>query len=114
MEPNHQNKIVLSTMEGYYPVRPENIIYCKAQDSYTHVYLQDGKHYIISRLLKEFEQVLAAHNFFRIHKSYLINIDHIEKVLKADGVTVMMSNQEELPVSFRKKEGFMQMIKGPW
>lgn len=111
MEPNHQHKLVLSTMEGYYPVRLEDIIYCKAQDSYTHVYLKDGKHYVVSRLLKEFERLLTEHNFFRIHKSYLINIDHIEKILKSDGVTVTMSNREQLPVSFRKKEGFIQRIK---
>jgi len=110
-EPNHHNKIVLSTIEGYYPVRMDDIIYCKAQDSYTHVFLHDGKRHLVSRLLKEFELLLVTHNFFRIHKSYLINIDHIERVIKTDGVTVMMSNRDELPVSFRKKERFIHLIK---
>jgi len=110
-EPNHHNKIVLSTTEGYYPVRFEDIIYCRADDSYTHVYLHDAKRHTVSRLLKEFEQLLAGHNFFRIHKSYLINTEHIEKVIKADGVIVIMTNGDELPVSFRKKDEFIHFIK---
>lgn len=107
----HFNKIVLSTMEGYYPVNPADIIYCRADDCYTHIYMQDGKTYTISKLLKEFERLLEPHNFFRIHKSFLINLNHIEKIAKADGVSVTMSNRKELPVSFRKKEQFINRIK---
>ncbi len=110
-EANPFKKIILSTMEGYYPVKIEDIIYCKADDSYTHFYLQAGKHYIVSKQLKDFDDILQPHNFFRIHKSYLININHIEKVTKTDGIGVIMSNHEELPVSFRKKDEFIEKIK---
>lgn len=110
-ETNPFKKIILSTMEGYYPVKIEDIIYCKADDSYTHFYLQAGKHYIVSKQLKDFDDILVPHNFFRIHKSYLININHIEKVTKTDGIGVIMSNHEELPVSFRKKDEFIEKIK---
>lgn len=108
---NPFNKILLTTMEGYYPVKPEEIIYCRADDSYTHFYLLSDLHYVVSRNLKDFEEVLSPHNFFRIHKSYIININHISMVKKADGVTVLMSNNIELPVSYRKKEAFIDYIK---
>lgn len=104
------NKIVLSTTDGYYPISPEEIIYCEGDDSYTHLYLQNGKCYTVCKLLKEYEQLLAPYNFFRIHKSYLVNINQIEMVTKADSVSVTMSNKTALPVSYRKKEGFISKI----
>lgn len=111
-EPNPFKKIILSTMEGFYPVRVDEIIYCRADDSYTHFYLVGHKHYVVSKSLKEFEEMFVHLNFFRIHKSYLINLNHIERINKADGVTVVMSSNDELPVSFRKKDEFIGMIRG--
>ncbi len=108
---NPFNRIILTTMEGYYPVKIEEIIYCKADDSYTHFFLPDGKHHIVSKQLKEYEDLLEHHNFFRIHKSFLINLNHIEKILKADGTSVVMSNKDELPVSLRKKDEFIFKLR---
>lgn len=109
---NPLKKIILTTVEGYYPVRLEEISYCKANDNYTHFYMQNGKHHIASKPLKEFEQTLSYYNFFRIHKSFLINMDHIELVNKDNGgVTVIMDNRDELPVSFRKKEEFIEKLR---
>jgi two-component system, LytTR family, response regulator len=110
-EPNPFKKIILSTMDGYFPIRFEEIIYCRADDSYTHFYLSGNKHHVVSRHLKEFEEMLVPHHFYRIHKSYLVNLNHIERIGKADGFTVFMSNNDELPVSFRKKEEFISLIK---
>ena len=110
-DPNPFQKVMLSTMDGYIPIRFEEIIYCKADDSYTHFYLTGQKQYIASKNLKEFEEMFAPYHFCRIHKSYLINLNHIVKINKSDGVTVVMSNNEELPVSFRKKDEFIGIIK---
>lgn len=108
---NPFNKIILSTIEGYYPIKPEEIVYCRADDSYTHFYMQSGQHYVVSRNLKDYEATLSPHNFFRIHKSYMVNINHVRMVKKADGITVLMSNNIELPISFRKKDAFINFIK---
>ncbi|MBS1688060.1 MAG: response regulator transcription factor [Bacteroidetes bacterium] len=109
---NPFNKLMLATMEGYYLVKPEEVLYCKADDSYTHFYLQNGKHYIVSKPLKEFEQVLIPYNFFRIHKSFLVNMNHIELVNKLDGgITVVMNSKDQLPVSFRKKDEFIEKLR---
>jgi len=108
---NPFNKMILSTMEGFYPVKLEDILYCKADDSYTHFYLKDGKHHIVSKQLKEFEEMLVTHNFFRIHKSYLINLNHVEIVNRINGFTVVMTNNEQLPIAFRKKDEFIDRLK---
>lgn len=106
------SRLILSTLDGYYPVKPEDIIYCKSNDSYTHFYLSGGRHYLVSKNLKEVEEMLTPPFFFRVHKSYLININHIEKVSKRDGLTVHMSNKEELPVSVRRRDDFVRLLKG--
>lgn len=108
---NSFNKIILSTMEGYYPVNPEEIIYCRADDSYTHFYLQSGQHHVVSRNLKDYEASLGPYNFFRIHKSYMVNINHVSMIKKVDGVSVLMSNNIELPIAWRKKDAFISFMK---
>lgn len=110
-EPNPFRKLILSTLHGYIPVKFDDVIYCKADDSYTHFYLPDGKHHVVSKNLKEFDDILAPHHFYRIHKSYLVNLNHIERINKIDGVSVVMSNNEELPVSVRRKDDFFALFK---
>jgi two-component system LytT family response regulator len=109
-EPGIVDKIILSTMEGYYPIKPQSIIYCKADKTYTHFYLHDNKHFLASRHLKEFEDILMPYNFFRIHKSFLINIEQVEKISKPEPSSVIMSNHDELPISFRKKTEFIEKM----
>lgn len=109
---NQFNKIILSTAEDFHFISLEDIIYCQAEDNYTRFMMSNGTRHLVSKPLKEYEDLFGAHNFFRIHKSYLINMNHIEKVIKKDGAMVLMSNKEELPVSFRKKETFFSLLKG--
>jgi two-component system LytT family response regulator len=61
-------------------------------------------------LLKEFEELLARHGFFRIHHSYLINLNHLKKYIRGDGGQVVMSDSTILDVSRRKKEEFMKLL----
>lgn len=104
-------RIMLSTLEGYYPVKTEDIIYCQAHNVYTDFFLRSGDHYLVSHSLKEYEDILNESGFFRIHKSYLINLNCIEYISKADGLTVRMVNGYELPVSFRKKDDFLSRMR---
>ncbi|MBS1772584.1 MAG: LytTR family transcriptional regulator DNA-binding domain-containing protein [Bacteroidetes bacterium] len=108
-EGNPFNKIVLSTTTGYYFVNIADIIYCEAVESYTHIFTENDIKYTACHPLKEFDELFTAQNFFRIHKSYLINLNKVAVVNK-DSI-VVMKNQKELPVSFRKRKEFFDLLK---
>ena len=108
---NHAyNKISVSTNEGVIFLTIADIIYCEATGSYTQFYLRNNEKLLSSRTLKDFEELLTNHNFFRIHNSFLININEIKRYIKGDGGSVIMSNTNEVLVSRRKKEEFMKKL----
>jgi two-component system LytT family response regulator len=88
----------------------QDILYCEASSNYTEITVMDGKKYIVSRTLKEYEDMLGEHNFYRIHNSYLINLNAIKKYVRGEGGYVIMANDKSLDVSKRKKEGFLARI----
>lgn len=106
---NGFHKIILSTMTGHAFVSIPDIIYCEADENYTHFYLKGQLRYTASRPLKDYEELLEKHHFFRTHKSFLINLNHVEFLSKER--FVVMSNQKEIPVSFRKHAEFNTLLK---
>ncbi|MBL0744550.1 LytR/AlgR family response regulator transcription factor [Chryseolinea lacunae] len=103
-------KLALPTLEGLIFIRTNDILYCEASSNYTQIYTGDGKKYLVSKTLKEYEDLLSDHNFFRIHNSYLINLNAIKKYVKGEGGYVILSNDVSLDVSKRKKEAFLSKI----
>jgi two-component system LytT family response regulator len=92
-------------------IKPETIIYIKADNSYSEIYLEDGKKMTVSRSIKNFEDGLKQNNSFcRIHKSYLVNALYVERYDKSNGGWVTLSNQTELPISTEKISDFLNMI----
>jgi len=104
-------RLCLPTLKGFTILKLEEIIYCEAQRSYTVFYLVHGKNIMVSKPLFDYDHLLAGTTFFRIHKSFLINLVHVREYLRGDGGTVIMSNNMELEVSRRKKEQFLSKIK---
>ena len=105
-------QIAVPTLEGYQVIKVSNIIYLASDGAYTHLHLSDQKKITSSRHLKEYEEILGAMNFFRIHKSYIINIQKVDKYIRGDGGYVVMINHAILDVSRRKKEEFIKMLTG--
>jgi len=105
-------KLALPTTDGLVFVKVNQILYCEAASNYTEIIMDDNKKYVVSRTLKEYEDMLADHNFFRIHHSYLINLNGIKKYVRGEGGYVIMNNDKSLDVSKRKKEGFLSRISG--
>jgi two-component system LytT family response regulator len=103
-------KLALPTTEGLYFVKVADIVYCEASSNYTEIVTDDGKKHIVSRTLKEYDEMLTDHNFYRIHNSYLINLNAIKKYVRGEGGYVVMNNDRSLDVSKRKKEGFLTRI----
>ena len=89
-----------------------DIIYLEAEGAYTHVLLKDNSKLLISKKLKEFETLLSdTKNFFRIHRSFLINTDAIQQYIKSDGGSILMSNNISVPVARERKDDFQKLIE---
>jgi len=104
-------KFPLPTMEGLIFVETNSITYFKASDNQSFVYFTDGRKECINKKLKECDQLLSHSNFFRIHRSYLINLDQVEKYIKGRDGTVLLKGSIELPVSREYKVKFLSRIK---
>jgi two-component system, LytTR family, response regulator len=103
-------KIILSTAEGYHVVNPDDIIRCQSDSYYTNFYFTDGKRVIVSKTLKEYEEMLTDFGFVRCHKSHLVNVKYIKSYLRADGGFIMMTEGTEIPVSRRKRDYIVNII----
>ncbi len=104
-------KICLPDFEGYHIRRVGNIIYCEADNTYTKIHLINQEVMVVSKSLLNYELLLRDFNFFRIHKSYLINMHHLLSFHKADGGYVVLSNQQRLDVAKRKKDTLSEEIR---
>jgi len=100
-------KIVLKDMNAVYVVSVSSIIRCEASDNYTTFYLMDQPPIIVSRPLKEYEELLSPLKFFRAHQSHLINLSHLQQFNKREGGSIKMKDGSEVPVSTRKREALL-------
>jgi two-component system LytT family response regulator len=103
-------KLILKTSDSIYAVSIKDIVRCQAEENYTTFFLHNGKKILISKPLKEYDELLSAYGFFRTHQSHLINLDYFEKYKKADGGYAVLKDKSSVPVSSRKKEVFLQTI----
>ena len=115
LESNYLNKnkeskkIILKTLDSIYAVSIKDIVRCEAEESYTTFFLNNGEKIVMSKPLKEYDELLSAYGFFRTHQSHLINLDYFEKYKKDVGFAVL-KDKSSVPVSSRKKEMFLQII----
>jgi two-component system LytT family response regulator len=109
---NDSNKrIVLNTSNKAYIYTINEIIRCESSGSYTIFYVKNEDPLLISKSLGETEELLKDHQFERIHKSHLINLNYMRAFIKNDGGFVEMQNGDKIPVSNRKREYLMQLLK---
>ena len=103
-------RIAIPSMEGLQFIDTDKIIYLEAQSNYTCFYLLDHGKITVTKTMKEYEELLPSSVFIRIHHSYIINKNLVEKYIKGDGGQVVMSNGVVLDVARRKKEEFIKAI----
>jgi two-component system LytT family response regulator len=103
-------KIALPTMEGLQMIPVQSIISCEANDNYTTLVLKGNRKLVVSCTLKVIEEMLEEHSFIRVHRSFLVNLDEIEKYVKADGGYVVMSDGSNIFISRNKKEELLQKL----
>jgi len=105
-----QKKMVLRTAENIHLVRVLDICYCASDGNYTVFYLLNGSKIMVSNTLKDFEDMLKDYGFFRIHKSYLINLRHVVRFEKAEGGQIILCNDAEIPVASRKRDELLELF----
>lgn len=103
-------KIILRDQDNIHIVPIPDILYCQADGSYTRFFLADQNEIMVSKNLKEYEKLLKNYGFFRSHHSYLVNLHHVVRFDKQDGGTLILKNQEGLPVSFRKRDQLFEIL----
>ncbi|WP_372944957.1 LytR/AlgR family response regulator transcription factor [Muriicola sp.] len=101
--PKVEGKITLPQHDGFQVLDVSEILFCRADDNYTEIYLSERK-LLVSKTLKYFEDALADFNFVRIHKSFLVNINEVVRYKKGKGGSVVLSNGKELSVSASRKK----------
>ncbi len=107
-----KKKIVVPVFNGFEILNVEQIVYLEADGSYARIYFENGSGMTVSRNLKHFEFTLSAcHNFVRIHRSFLINIHYLKKIVRKNGSQVVLHNDFELPIAEDRVEGLLNLFR---
>jgi two-component system LytT family response regulator len=109
MHKPEKQKVILKTMDRIYSVPLQDIVRFHSEGSYTEVYLHGGKKIVVSKLIKDFDEMLSNDNFLRVHQSHLVNIDFIFSFEKAEN-TITMKDDSIVPVSVRRKDTLLSLL----
>ncbi len=101
------NKMALPTQSGLLFIHPAEILYCRSSGNYTQFFTKDGKSILVSRQLGEFEKLLPSEDFHRIHDQCIVRLQYIRQYIRGRGGELVMENNETLPVSASRKDGFL-------
>jgi two-component system LytT family response regulator len=107
----HDNKIALPTFKGFSFIYPKDIIRLEAQNYFTTFFMTDGNQIVVSRSMKECEEMLRPFNFIRVHASSMVNMKKMRRYIKGEGGSIEMEDGSMVDVSRRKKEEFMEAFK---
>jgi len=110
-EDKANKKIILKTFDNIHLIKVYDINYCESEGSYTAIYLLNGKKIVVSNTLKDYDELLKDSGFYRVHKSYLINMRHIDRFEKTEGGYVVLENECKVPVASRKREQLLEMFE---
>lgn len=103
-------KITVPTITGLSFLPVNNIIRCESDVNYTTIFLKEHQKLTVAKTLKEFEELLADYNFYRVHNSHLINLAYIKSYNKGKGGYVSMTDDSEVEVSSRRKDAFLKRL----
>jgi two-component system LytT family response regulator len=104
------SRVAVPSRDGLVLLKHEDILYLEASDSYTTVFTRDGKRTISSKHIRVFETNLDPKKFFRVHKSYIINLEHLKGFSRTEGNMAQLDSGALIPVSRRRLPDFLSMI----
>ncbi len=104
-------KLCIPSLKGFQVVEIHDIVYCEASSNYTNFYFTNRASICASKPIHEYEDLLEDCNFVRIHKSFMVNLEHVKEYIRGEGGSVILSNGREVEVSRRKKDLLMTRMK---
>lgn len=107
---NSIEKLAIPSFDGIIFEPVSDIIFCEADRNYTNLMMTDRRKIVVSKNLKDFENMLGDSGFFRIHHTFLINMKHVKKYVRGEGGYVILEGGHHIDVSRRKKEAFLQIL----
>lgn len=107
-EKNFPDKIALPYQNGVTFVGIKNIIYCESENNYTRFHTTDSQQYLVAKTLGDIQEVLEERNFLRVHRQYLVNLDHIKKYVRGEGNYLILSNGQSVAVARNQKERLIE------
>ncbi|HVS94892.1 MAG TPA: LytTR family DNA-binding domain-containing protein [Puia sp.] len=107
---NQESKIAVPTWEGLEFILIKNVVRIESSSNYSRIFFVNGESLLVTKQLKEFEEMLAPHRFCRVHNVHLINLNYVKKYIRGEGGSVVMENGDEVDVSRRKKDDFLKLI----
>ena len=107
-------KIGIPTIEGFELIPADHIVYCEANNNYTHIFLKNKTKIVACRSLKEMEEQLQDFKFFlRVHHSYLVNLNEVNKYIRGDGGYLILADGTNINVSRGRKDALMKFLDIP-
>ncbi len=107
---SQDDKIAVPTSEGLEFIQIKNIIHIESSSNYSKIFMTTGKQMLVTKLLKDFEDMLLPYRFYRVHNSHLINLNYIQKYIRGEGGQVVLQNGDVIDVARRKKDEFLKLI----
>ncbi len=104
------SKVALPTLDGFQLEKVNNIVYCQAEESYTKIFTNRNEMILVAKNLKNIEELLPDEIFFRIHKSFLVNMNYIKSYSKSSGNKIILENGVELDVASRRNDEFIRAL----
>jgi len=104
-------KLVLKTSESIYMIDIKDIVRLEADGSYTTFFINDNRKIMVSKNLKEYEELLTEYNFFRPHHSHLVDLDYMQSFEKRDGGTIVMKDKSTVSVATRRKDDLLSLFE---
>jgi len=109
--PNAYEKLSVAAVDGIHFVHIREVQRLEAEDNYTHIFLKDGKKLTASKTIKWYEDLLESLNFYRVHKSHVINLNYMTKYVKGEGGYLMMEDGKKIDISRRRRPAFMETMR---
>jgi two-component system, LytTR family, response regulator len=102
------DKIALPYQNGVSFAEINTIVYCESDNNYTRFHITGGQQYTVAKTLGDIQEVLEERNFLRVHRQYLVNLEHIKKYVRGEGNYLVMSDGQQIPVARNQKERLLE------